>query len=146
MHSVLLFITWHVCVSAHYLVEPFTRRKQTQIHALLLSVCVMFILTFSMFLALCLRVFLSNVMYSHVPVFPSGKWLRVMYHPSPPTSAHQGTSSFCPFLFSYHIPSSLFCPLLLFFPNPFSLFFSHFLPLHHRLSAFSPFSPQPDGS
>lgn len=38
----------------------------------------------------------------------------------------------------------LFAPL---FPNPFCPSLSRgFLPLHHRLAAFSPFSPQPDGS
>lgn len=64
-----------------------------------------------------------------------------------PASTPQSPSFSSPLFSSYFIsqPFPLLSPRL--FPNPRCPSLSYgFLPLHHRLATFSPFSPQPDGS
>lgn len=72
-------------------------------------------------------------------------------NPSPPFPAIPILSLSLPFYPFFSFPILLFLPslwsLLPFFTNPFCSFFNPgFLPLHHHLSAFSPFSSQPDRS
>lgn len=170
MHSVLLFITWHACLYVCLLLGRTIHCEKMYLSPLLLYNR-MFIYIFSMFLA-ARRVKLMSIkkgrtitwfplqcaiMACHVCVC---EWsvtviaCRTLPPPNlhPPLRAILILSLSPPsYLFlSSHLSSSPSCPLrspLLFFPYPFSPFFSPgFLPLHHRLSAFSPFSPQPDGS
>lgn len=151
-----------ICVSAPFLAEPFTVTEQTEfMHLSSLFPCnKMFMYTFSTFQAMCYVKLVSTIKKSHtITWFSLQCAVMSCYHvflnwsvilmarvlstdPHPPLRVTL-ILSLSP-LISSHI---LILSSALFFPNPFCPSLSHgFLPLHHRLAAFSPFSPQPDGS